>query len=202
MPSRMLARLNRETHPHHAIADSDRLQLLSTATPETYARCLGRIWGFEAPVEAALARTHGLGDLIDLRGRTHIRRLRADLAALGVTSPSALPCSRTVPVLQIPDALGWIYVIEHNAQLHGELRRYLEKRLPRQLATAGTYLSAEDRPIGARLSELGTAFDEVARDPEHAARIVSAAGLAFARQRQWFAQATSPAPDVEAAARW
>ena len=174
-----------------------------TATPETYARCLCRIWGFEASVEAALARTYGLGELVDLRGRTHIRRLRADLAALGVTSPSALPSFRTVPVLQIADALGWMYVVEHNAQVYGEraLRRQLDKRIPHQLASAGSYLFGGPL-IATRMNELGAAFDELADKPEQATRIGDAARLACSRQKQWFAPATARAAGAAAAARW
>ena len=191
MPSLMLARLNRETKQHHAAADADRLQLLSSATSVSYVRCLSRIWGFEAPIEGVLARTHGLGDVVDLRRRTHIRRLRADLAVLGMKSPSWLPYCRTVPAFQLAEALGWMYVVEYSTMLHGELRRHLGKRIPTQLASAGTYLAVGERSVAVRLGELGVALDGLASDAETAARIVESANIAFGRQRQWFAQPSS-----------
>ena len=191
--SSMLTRLKSETRPHAAEADADRLQLLGDVSSERYAGFLSRIWGFEAPIEAALARTIGIAELVDLRSRHHIRSLRADLAALGITSPSSLPCCRTIPMFQIAEALGWMYAVEHNALLNGQLRRHLEKRLPRQLASAGSYLSEGERSVKQRLGELGRALDLIATKDEIATRVFDAARAAFQHQRQWFRAAAIPA---------
>ncbi|MBA3820878.1 MAG: hypothetical protein H0X17_18465 [Deltaproteobacteria bacterium] len=183
----MLARLKRETKHPHAAAGTDRLQLASVETSERYARFLGQIWGFEAPVEAAFARTAGLAELVDLRARTAIRMLRADLTALGVTSPSSLPSTHSVPVLQLADALGWMFVIERNAAVHAEVCARLADRLPRSLSVAGSYLSSS-ASSDERSVALGTALDRIARTPELVLRITDAAVFAFARQRQWYRQ--------------
>lgn len=188
----MLLRLQRETHIHEGAADEDRLQLLAAVSPERYAAFLCRIWGFEAPLEAVFARTSGLADVVDLRGRTQIKLLRADLAALGVTSPSTLPCCRTIPNLHLADALGWMYAIEHNALLHGQLRRHLEKRLPKQLASAGSYLAGGERTVTSRRVELGLALDKTAITSDIAKQIGEAARVAFQHQRQWFRAVASP----------
>src|SRR5438105_10937949 len=136
MPSWMLARLKRETELHHSAADADRSWPLTPAlTTPGYRDYLTRVFGFEAPLEAAFATLRGLGGLIDLRSRTSIRALRADLAALGIPDPIAIPLCRSIPAFRIPaEALGWMYVVERNALLHGTIRRHLDRRLPHQLA--------------------------------------------------------------------
>ncbi|MDQ3368204.1 MAG: hypothetical protein M3680_22500 [Myxococcota bacterium] len=182
--------MKRETKHLHAAAGTDRLQLGLVDSPERYARFLGQIWGFEAPVEAAFARTPGLAELVELRARTAIRMLRADLMALGVTSPSSLPSTHAVPGLQPGEALGWMFVIERNAAVHAEVCARLTDRLSRSLLLAGSYLSSS-AAIEARCLALGTALDRVARTPEVVRQICDAATLAFARQRQWYRQ---PAP--------
>ena len=186
MPSWMLSRLNRETQSLHQTANADRVQPIPDQ--DSYVRYLERIWGFEAPVEAALARTPGLREVIDLRGRTQIKLLRADLASLGMRMPSSLPCCRNIPVLAIADALGWMYAVEHNALHHGQVRKQLEKRIPYVVASAGSYLTGGERSAAVRLSELGIALDALARDSTLVDRIVQAAKLAFTFQRQWFRQ--------------
>jgi len=186
MPSWMLSRLKRETQSFQHAANADRLQ--SIRDQDSYLRYLERIWGFEAPVEAAFARTPGLREVIDLRGRDHIKRLRADLASLGMRMPSSLPCCRNIPVLSIADALGWMYAIEVNALHHGRLKDQLEARIPCVIASASSYLTGGEHSAAARLAELGLAVDDLARDSPLVDRIVAGARLAFTFQRQWFGQ--------------
>jgi heme oxygenase len=194
MPSWMLARLKRETEMHHAAADADRSAPLTTlVTAPGYREFLTRIYGFEAPLEAAFAVTPGLGDLIDLRSRTSVRLLRADLLALGIADTEAIPQCRSIPPFRIAaEALGWMYVVERNALLHGTVRRHLDKRIPSQLAVAGSYLSNGERAVGARTNELGIALDHSAHCLRVAAQIVEAAKVAFRRQRHWFNQVVPP----------
>lgn len=185
----MLSRLKRETQSLHHAANADRLQPIADVVG--YARYLERIWGFEAPVEAAFARTTGLGEVVDLRGRTQIKLLRADLAAVGMRMPSSLPCCRNIPALSIADALGWMYAVEHNALHHAALKKQLAKRMPSMIATASSYLSGGERSAAARQAELGIALDAFARDSPLVERIVEAAKLAFSFQRQWYGQSAT-----------
>ncbi len=193
MQSLVLARLDRETRQRQASADNDRLLLMtSSATPELYRNFLVRVFGFEAAVETMLHMTPGLDDVVDLRSRAHVRLLKSDLAALAVTSVAHLPrCRSVVPFACHADALGWMYVVERNVLLHGVLRRHLASRLPEQLASAGAYLTGNERALGARLRELGEALDAIARAPGMADRVVAAAHAAFRSQRHWFADATA-----------
>lgn len=194
MQSAALARLEEETHVHHALADHDRLSLLaSPPTIDAYRRLLASIYGFESPVEAAVQMTPGLDEVLDLRGRTGWKLLRSDLVALGVPDPGALErCPSVFPFRGAAEALGWLYVLERNARPHGLLRRGLEQRLGEPFARACAYLTGSERAAGVRMRELGDALDAVARAPEVAERVVDAARAAFRCQRAWFARDVMP----------
>ncbi len=184
--SRVLVRLDDVTRVRHAAADDDRLALLlATVNVEVYRRFLTRVYGFESPVESAVQMTPGLDDVLDPRSRTSMKLLKADLLALGVADPSALPRSASVFPFRGPaEALGWIYVVERNAMLHGVLRRHLEQRL---CGTATAYLAGNERAVSARVRERGHALDAVAISDEIVDRIFTAAHAAFRAQRLWFA---------------
>lgn len=198
MQSWVLGRLDHETRPRHAQADSDRLCLMTShATPAGYRGFLARVYGFEAPVGAAIQMTPGVRDVLDLRGRGHLRLLVSDLAALGISTLEAVPrCAGGFPFRTVEDALGWTYVIERNMLLHGILRRHLEKRLPEEIARGGAYLAGNERAVGARMRELGAALDVVAKRPGYVDRIIAAAHAAFRCQRHWFAEVVPPRAQV------
>jgi heme oxygenase len=190
----MLGRLNRETQHHHAVADNDRLAMLSaSATPTLYASCLSRVHGFEAPLEAALLMTDSVEQWLDLRDRSHLKLLRSDLRALGIGDPNQLPrCSTVFPFRHPAEALGWIYVVERNTLLHGVIERGLRNFMPEVLKSAGSYLSCHQRSTGQRLRDLGMAMDRIAKDGMCAERIVSAARTAFRAQHGWYDVAIPP----------
>lgn len=193
MPSWMLARLKRETQPHQVAADEVCLApLRSTTTPQTYAAYLGRMFGFEAPIESAFVATPGFDKLLELRWRSQMRLLRADLLAIGVIDPSKLATCPIAKFSSEVEAFGWLYVIEHSAVGHAQLRRHFQRCVPAQLTSAGAYLLGGERGIGARLKELGEALDKYAKDPATATKIVEAARAAFRVQRQWFRQSVPP----------
>jgi len=180
----MLNHLAQGTEAHHAAADGDRLAIMENPTIERYRAFVGRIYCFEAPVEAACIATRGVP-----RGllRTHLKtpRLAGDLEAL------KLPPSDTA---QLPgrafdspaEALGWMWVLHRNTLLHGLIYRYLLGKLPDAMATAGDYLSAFEGRAGALMRELGDALDATARRNVVTQQMVGAATAAFRMQRQWY----------------
>lgn len=184
----MLSRLNRETRQYHQVADGDRLSMLGAAADKShYASFLARIYGFEAPLEAALLMTDGLEQWLDLRDRAHLRLLRADLQALGIADPNQLKrCSTIFPFRHPAEALGWIYVVERNTLLHGVIERHLRGRMPEVLRSAGAYLAGQQRSNGLRIRDLGAAMDRIAKDAASAERIVSGARAAFRVQHGWY----------------
>jgi heme oxygenase len=192
--SMLLARLDQDTRPRHAVADADRLALVtSTVTSEEYRRFLERVYGFETAVETAIQMTPGLGEFVDLRARVQLRLLKSDLTVLGVTNLARLPrCKSVAPFHTHHDALGWIYVLDRNQLLHGVLRRHLEKQLPAQLAIAGAYLTGNDRVAASRRRELGDTLAVVAKTAADADRVIVAAHAGFRCQRHWFAEIVPP----------
>lgn len=182
----MLARLKRNAQSEHVAANIDRLSPLHLPpSTDAYRDYLVRIFGFEAPVEAAVAATPGLAELLNVDSRSHVRHLKADLEKLGATQLEALPQCRAVPrFVSATEALGWLYVVEHNALLHPQVRRHVDKRIG---TVASTYLAAGESQGSTRMQELGTILDRFAREPQAARQVVESVKLAFRRQRQWFA---------------
>jgi heme oxygenase len=183
----MLARLKRETQGLRASADEGRLEpIRTTPTLAGYTTFLSRVYGFEAPIEAAFAATGELGQLIDLRWRPQIRLLRSDLMALGIVDPTRLPATPVPRFATASEALGWMYVVDQTAVLNGQLHRHFARSLPDHLAGAACYLTGVHRLAGTRLDDLGSILDAHATRPEIATKIVDAACTAFRRQRLWF----------------
>src|SRR5258706_12085559 len=183
--SSMVSRLDRETEPYHHAADSDRMSIMTPgSSPASYLSFLSRIYGFEGPVEAALAMTPRLDTMLDLRGRTRIRLLRADLFALGIVDAATLPrCPSVFPFRHAAAALGWTYAIERNRRLHGIIERHLDDALPDQ---PRGYFAVRDRSAGERWRELGDALDRIGRVPAIGDQIVLAARSAFRCQHSWY----------------
>ncbi|MDB4959744.1 MAG: bacteriophytochrome heme oxygenase [Myxococcales bacterium] len=185
----MLARLKQETRCHHAAADTERLSPLASPTSVAgYITYLARIYGFEAPLEAGLARTPGLGLLVDapMRERSHL--LTKDLRTLGF-SPARISglarCTTIAPFPGSPEALGWMYVIERNVVLNAIVRRHLVRRMPEEIELAGAYLSSFDGLGSQRWRELGIALDEVGKSTTQVERVIDAAHTAFRSQHAW-----------------
>jgi heme oxygenase len=186
LESWMLARLRRETATCHAAADADRMAVMKDfVTAGDYRAFLTSIYGFEAPVAHALARTPELDTWIDMRGRSQLRLLRADLTALGMLDTAGLRTAAVVPFATPAEALGWLYVIEHNTLVHGLIERHLRRFIPDTIRIAGLYLGAQDR--GSRRRELGEALDRCSRNLHDANRIVAGARAAFRAQHRWYA---------------
>jgi heme oxygenase len=190
---RPLTRIDDETRARHADADAQRLSLtLQPATAARYRRFLLRLYGFEAPVEAALHTTPGIADLFDVRARLHTRLLRADLASLGIVDLTHAPRSRsTPPFSDVLEALGWIYVIERGRMLSSMLLRHIEQTMPALAATTTSYLRAE-RSAGTRMRELAATFDSVVRSDAEVDRVLAAAHGAFRAQSHWYSDAEQP----------
>ncbi|MDB4962747.1 MAG: hypothetical protein JWP01_2746 [Myxococcales bacterium] len=183
----MLLRVALETRSHHAAADADRLGILQEPSAARCRGLLGRIFGFEAPVEAAIAHTPGIDPAV-LRGRNRMSLLARDLVALGMTAGEIVE----LPRLHLPSrfstatrALGWLYVVERSALVHGLVLRHLVSQLPSTMTGARAYLAAYEGSAGERLRTLGLALGEVARDAGAADAIVEGAKEAFHAQHRW-----------------
>jgi heme oxygenase len=187
-PSAMVNRLDMETREHHADVDHHWLDLMASGvTRDQYKTLLMRLYGFEAPIESALAYTPHLV-VADRRERMRSGLIVQDLLALGITPGkiTALPqCASIGPFGDPAEALGWKYVIERPTQLHSAIKRNVVSRIA-DAAGACAYLSQFDGIAAARWQQFGILLDDVARRPGTTERMLDAAKAAFAAMRAWF----------------
>lgn len=186
--SSMLTRLDMETRDFHADTDTFWLDLMASGvTREQYKAHLVRVYGFESPVESALAYTPHL-IIADRREHARSGLIAQDLLALGVSPGriAALPqCGDIAAFADPEEALGWKYVVERPTQLHSAIKRNVLSRIP-DIASACSYLSAHDGIAAARWQHFGLLLDDVAKRPGATDKLVSAAKAAFAAMTTWF----------------
>lgn len=185
--SRTLIQLHLATRGYHVAADAPWVNLLTpTVQRDAYIRHLIKVYGFEAPLEAAFRYTPGLTSLIDLRARARSGLLAQDLIRLGL-APARIAqlTQRFATFVSAAEALGWMYVTERATLLHGSIRRHLQARIP-EVAGASAYLTAYDGLTGDRWSELGAALDAAVAFPASKRLLVMSASQAFVALHAWF----------------
>ncbi len=179
----VLARVDTAMRPHHAAIDAPWLELASgVVAPSEYLHHLVRVYGFQAPLESALALTPRLALVIDLRERARTSWIVQDLLLLGLRPAkiARLPqCSAIVPFRDVPEALGWMCLVEYVADRHDGVLANLAFELPD--APTG-YLSA---PRADRLA-LAAALERTATSDAMLERVISAALAAIACHVAWF----------------
>ena len=183
-----LVRLSLETQDEHAVAEELWQTLCDderTQCEDDYLRVLVRTYGFEAPLEAALAYTPNLGLFVDARDRSKAGLIAQDLLVLGVRAAelSALPQCSVTPFHGPLEALGWLYVTERFTLLHDRVRRHVVRQP--ELARATAYLTAYGGHVGTRWTELGRAMDRAARTERMLDEIVASAHAGFAQWIDW-----------------
>lgn len=185
--SRTLLQLNIATRTYHVDADTSWLDLMVPSVAiEGYVAHLVKVYGFEAPIEAAFRYTPGLASRVDLRARTRAGLLAHDLVRLGTSASqlAQLP-QRFTTFNSVIEALGWMYVVERATLLHSGVHRYLVYRLA-EVGHASSYLTAYQGTASLRWSELGAALDAEATSASVTRQLVLAASQAFCAQREWF----------------
>jgi heme oxygenase len=182
--SKTLVRLNVETRCFHAIADARWLDLVApgrTPTRFDYLHQLVAAYGFDAPLEAALAYTPHLDGFIDLHRRFRSGLIAADLIALGMKPGEVAELRQCMiaPFASVAEAFGWLYVHERAALLFPGLCAELVARLP-AVSGATSVLCTHQH-----VDSFGEALDRVARTTMIEDRIVSAALDAFRTLQVW-----------------
>lgn len=190
----MLLRLALETSTHHAAADEDRLSALSIGTVADYQCFLTRVFGFESVVEHLVVRLCAHQAPWSER-RMRSFRLRADLRALGMTDHdiAALPVATSLQIPSPAHALGWMYVLERQHMVSGQLRRQIQHTVGGAVEHALRYFdTARDTP-GAGFRAFGDELGQLSRLSRDfpPAKMCAGAIEAFRAQRQWYA-ATAP----------
>jgi len=195
---RMLNRLNLETRLHHgeADADVDEYVFRPRVTAGDYRTFLQRVYGFVAPLEAALLSAPGLHDVVDVRARAKAPLIAADLLALGMTLDEIqqLPQCTSIPAFRGPaSALGWMYVVERPLLSAAVIRGHLATYLQTEMACASSYFLCYQGQVGTMWRELGVAMDTVAYSPAIEDRIIAGACDGFRMVARWRKQDSSNA---------
>lgn len=189
----LMARLRDET----AAARDDREPLGPGMSWSDYGLYLLRLYGFHASVERALRESRPLATVIADAGlRNHKAALIAfDLVAMGIErhALAQLPRMAFPGALALPEALGWMYVVESAALGGKQTIRRLARHLP-DVARASAYLRCYGDEAPERWRELGAAldaFEHAARDGD---RVVAAAREGFVQLRAWMRVALPARP--------
>ena len=187
--SQLLVRLNVATRQWHTEVDEPWLALLRPdVNRPQYVGQLVRMYGFVAPFESACKYTPGLSRVLDFRQLTRAGLIAQDLLSLGL-SPSQvanLPqCDSITPFFDVPEALGWLYVVERSTLLHDGIRRHLLARMP-DVSNACAYLSEYDGRVSEHWTTFGRVLDRVASEAPIAGDVMTAAHAAFQRAHGWF----------------
>lgn len=163
--SHVLARLSAETSHAHAQIDEAMFGDLEFPTTAGYRRFLCLFYGFQAPLEAAVARTPKLDhELLDARSKAG--RLAHDLMSIGLTRHEHVLLSRrqSVPTFDSPaQALGWMYATERLMLQVEPLRVRLEVEMPVVMALAHQFLYTYVNTAELRWRQFGAMLDRTAK---------------------------------------
>jgi heme oxygenase len=187
--AKMLTKLNLETREFHGRADYPWLPLLDETKAighSDYAKYLIERYGFEAPLEAALAYTPHLGDVIDVHPRFRAGLIAKDLIELGLSASAVASIQQCMiePFASPEEAFGWLYVHERCTLMFEHVSSELCRRIP-DLCDAMSYLHANAGHIGAAWESFTQALDRVSATPEAQQQVVEAAREAFLVARRW-----------------
>ena len=197
MRSKVLIKLDVETRAFHAEASAPWLDLVAPGRHVgryEYVEQLVAAYGFDAPLEAALAYTPHLDGFIDVVPRFRSGLLAQDLLALGLT-PSAVAGLRQymiAPFASVAEAFGWLYVHQRATLLYDSVRAALVDRLP-EIAVATSTLCIHADEIGEMWDALGPPLDRVARTTAVEDRVIQAAHDAFRTLIAWHHRTSAPA---------
>lgn len=180
-----LSRLDEATAGWQSVIELPWIRLaLPTSTRAEYCSTLIRTYGFVAPLECACRYTPHLDRAIETRALTRSGLLAQDLLSLDL-SPSHvthLPqCYWITPFRDVPEALGWLYVVYRQARILGQYRHRIAQHDSR-IAEASTYIAA----VGHRAVDQWHAYERlIDRLSAHEDQIVAAALIACASLERW-----------------
>src|SRR5512139_1048104 len=137
-----------ETRRYHAQLDRHIHALLTDSlTVDRYRETLVRIYGFEAPLEGALAYTPGFTAVCDVRPRAGL--IVRDLLSLGMrpSQIAGLPQCAIAPFANPAIAMGWHYIYERSRLPHPLVCTHVLEALP-EAKGACEYFCRDDLAVG------------------------------------------------------
>lgn len=158
-----LARLTTETAALHPPIDDALFGAIEFLNAAAYRRFLSMLYGFQAPLEAALVRTPGI-DLEFIAARAKAGNIAADLMSLGLTRNEfrLLSQRQTIgPFTCVAEALGWMYVTERFTLQLEALRVRFEAEIPIVFALANHFICGYRHVAEARWRDFDRMLEEV-----------------------------------------
>ena len=183
----VLARLRAETRPPHDAIETALDLTSGTLTLEAYRNTQARFHGFYRPLERGVQALGGWSDRgIDVAGRWKTPLLEADLRALGVDDPAALPvCTDLPPHATVAAAFGCLYVLE-GATLGGQIiSRAVQKATDVTLDTGGRFFHGYGDRTGPMWQAFRASLVAFAFTPDDQDEIVSATKDTFSKLHRW-----------------
>jgi heme oxygenase len=193
--SAMLARLALETGRTHARIEEALIGPLEFPSTAGYRRFLCMFYGFQAPLETALALTPGIdADFVALRCKAG--RIASDLLSLGLTRHEhhLLARRQTIdPFGNVGQAYGWMYATER-LMLHVDaMRERIENEMPVVIQLANQFLYSCANNADLRWRQFGMMLDRVAK--KHAVEeIVGSARVGVEALHGWLTQQVAATP--------
>ncbi|WP_165231876.1 biliverdin-producing heme oxygenase [Aquisphaera insulae] len=186
----VLAELKQHTEHLHRRVEGAVDLLRRTRDAKSYARLLGRLYGFYEPFEGWLAAMRSLDGLgLDLPARRKTPMLAADLVHLGwgPGDVAALPrCDDLPRPRTIASAIGCLYVME-GATLGGQfVRKHVEKALGFSGPGLAFYASY-GKDTGAMWAAFREAAERAVVDPEDRQETLAYAAATFEAFEAWVA---------------
>lgn len=203
----VLQRLKANTREEHDLIEETRIMRALFADGfgrEHYRMVLTALFGFYAPLEAALKRMPPAG--IALAPRLKLDKLARDLTDLGCTGKNLkkLPQCRRLPEMPDPvGALGVLYVMEGAGMGGAVILKHLTGVLDGRTLRATRFYEGYGRQTAARWRSLQDAIIEATgRDPAAERRMTASAIATFRSMRLWLdahpvAEAVMPASEED-----
>jgi heme oxygenase len=181
-PSSRAKRLKALTHDTHERLDDTVSTASSFATRDGYVRFARMQFLFHRDIDALYADDALQTLFPGLAGRRQLPLLRQDLAdlAAAVPQPDAAPAFAPGAPVDLPDALGWLYVAE-GSRMGATLLRKDAAKLGLSDDFGARHLAPAHEGPAAYWRSFTAALDAVALDAAAEDRVIAGAEAAFAR---------------------
>lgn len=155
------------------------------ATRAGYAHALQTLEAFFRVWEPAVEKTHGLGAVVnDMPERAKLPLLDADLAAVDVP---AVTTPLTSPTLDIPAALGALYVLEGSTLGGRVIERHVRQTLDISPESGGSFFHGYGEGTGPMWQAFGRSLEAWVAQHGKGAEVVSGANACFTWLGDWLA---------------
>lgn len=170
------------THETHEQLDNSIMQAASFASVDGYAGFVAVQFLFHRDVDALYGDARLRELLPDLDGRRRLAQIAADLSDLGRAEPGGNPAPAfTVGEdVDLPTALGWLYVAE-GSKMGGALLRKEAAKLGLSDSHGARHLAPAPEGPAAHWRSFTAALDAVPLDEDGVAKAVAGANAAFAQ---------------------